>query len=270
MPPDVLVPAPDADTAPDLEPDARLALRLHWPYDDALAEMRAVRDDVISGGPAHMTLFVGSHLEEVVTLGRHAPEAQLVARAALEARGVLVRRIERGGGATAHGPGQLVVYPVLHLPTCGLDVTSLTRALLGAAVDLAAEQGIEAEPAFGDAPGAPRGAGVYVGDRKLASVGFRVEHGVVTHGLALNVDNDLGLFGLIAPCGREEQRMASLASLGAAPAPLDRLAVRLGFHVARRCVLGLRGTRLTGGIGSEAVEDSEGSFTRSAGTGAHA
>lgn len=247
---------------------AELALRLDWPYDDALTEMRAARDMVIGGGP--MVVFVGSHREEVVTLGRHAPPTQLVAAKALDDRGVLVRRIERGGGATAHGPGQLVVYPILHLPTCGLDVTSLTRALLDASADLAAEQGIRADVALGDSQ---RSAGLYVGARKLASIGFRVEHGVVTHGLALNVENDLGLFGLIAPCGREEQKMASLTTLGAAPASLDQLALRFGFHVARRCVLGLSATRLTGGIGSGAPEgqgeDSEGSSSQ-AGTGAHA
>lgn len=201
-------------------------LRLDWPYDDALREMSAARDDVIGGSPG--VIFVGSHREEVVTLGRHAPESQLVARDALDARGVLVRRIERGGGATAHGPGQLVVYPVIHLERSGLDVRSLTRALLEAARDLAGEQGTHAE--VGD-------VGLFVAGRKLASVGFRVERGVITHGLALNVSNDLGLFDLIAPCGVRAQPMAALASDQSVPPRLDHLAARLGFHVARRCVL---------------------------------
>lgn len=214
-----------------------IATRPSWPYDDALVEMSAARDAVIAGGAPR--IFVGSHREEIVTLGRHAPESQLVARAALNERGVLVRRIERGGGATAHGPGQLVVYPVLHLERSRLDVRALTCALLEAARDVAVElarvKGAEVRTEAG-------GAGLFAADgAKLASVGFRVEHGVVTHGLALNVDNDLSLFDLIAPCGVRSQRMASLRTHGdftaGVPENLDLAAKRLGFHAARRCVL---------------------------------
>lgn len=198
--------------------------------------MNEARDAVIAGAPPR--IFVGEHDGEVVTLGRHAPEAQLVMRSALEARGVIVRRVERGGGATAHGPGQLVVYPVLHLERTGLDVRSLTCALLEAARDVAREiAGIHRAEVRTEAGG----AGVFVDGAKLASVGFRVEHGVVTHGLSLNVDNDLSLFALIAPCGVSSQAMASLRTHGdfVAPVPrsLDLVAKCLGFHVARRCVL---------------------------------
>jgi lipoyl(octanoyl) transferase len=211
--------------------------RLSWPYDDALREMNDARDRVIAGG--RPVVFVGEHDREVVTLGRHAPESQLVMRDVLERRGVVIRRVERGGGATAHGPGQLVVYPVLHLERARLDVRSLTCALLEAARDTAQEiAGITRAEVRTEAGG----AGVFVDGAKLASVGFRVERGVVTHGLSLNVDNDLALFGLIAPCGVSSQAMASLRTHGDSVAPvprtLDQVAERLGFHVARRCVLG--------------------------------
>lgn len=181
-----------------------------------------------------MRIFVGTHREEVVTLGRHAPEDQLIDRETLVTRGVLVRRVERGGGATAHGPGQVVVYPVIRLTDCGLDVPSLTRALLAAAQDAAAELGVDAEVTLGDAH---RSAGLYVGRRKLASVGLRVKDGVVTHGLALNAGNALDLFGLIAPCGRRGLAACSLGSLGVAPVDVARLIDRLAFLVARRCVV---------------------------------
>lgn len=199
--------------------------------------MNEARDRVIAGGPAE--IFVGEHDRDVVTLGRHAPESQLVMRGALDERGVIVRRVERGGGATAHGPGQLVVYPVLHLERARLDVRSLTCALLEAARDVAEEiAGIATAQVRTEAGG----AGLFIDGAKLASVGFRVEHGVVTHGLALNVDNDLSLFALIAPCGVSAQAMASLRTHGdfVAPVPrsLDLVAKCLGFHVARRCVLG--------------------------------
>ncbi len=217
-------------------PAPTLKVHLDWPYDAALAQMRAARDAVVAA--AHPgTVFVGSHREEVVTLGRHAPESQLIARGALDARGVLVRRIERGGGATAHGPGQLVVYPVIPLSRFGLDVPGLTRALLAAAVDLARDNGVDAEACL-----EARGAGVYTRDGcKLASVGFRVERGVVTHGLAINVANDLSLFELIAPCGVSSARMAAL---GDSKSLIDQ-ADRLALHVGRRCVLGWAVTRLT-------------------------
>ena len=210
-----------------------------WPYDSALAAMHAARDRVSAGGA--QTIFVGSHQEEVVTLGRHTPESQLLARAALDARGVLVRRVERGGGATAHGPGQIVCYPVVHLPTCGLDVPGLTRALLESAREVAREHGVDATVELAGT------SGLYVGGAKVASVGFRVERGVVTHGLALNVDNDVSLFDLIAPCGVRNQRITTLAREAHGSVRVDDVGHRLGFHVARRCMLAWAVTQLTGG-----------------------
>jgi lipoate-protein ligase B len=197
-------------------------VRLDWPYDEALLEMNAARDAVVAGG--NERIFVGSHREEVVTLGRNTPDSQIVARTALDARGVLVRRTDRGGGATAHGPGQLVLYPVIHLERSGLNVRSLTCALLTAARDLAAEEGVFA---------VVEERGLFLGQKKLASVGFRVQRGVVTHGLALNVTNDLGLFDFIAPCGVRSQPMAAVGT----KTPQALLAARLEFHFARRCVL---------------------------------
>lgn len=215
-------------------PAAVVQLRLAWAYDDALREMSSARDVAAAGG--RMQLFVGCHREEVVTLGRHAAESQLVHRDALAARGVMVRRVERGGGATAHGPGQVVLYPVIHLPTCGLDVPRLTDALLGAAQDLVTECGVRSERTLGDAA---RAAGIYVDGRKLVSIGFRVERGVVTHGIALNVENDLTLFSLIAPCGRPAQAVCSLSSLGVRRMKISRIVERLAFLSAKRCVLRL-------------------------------
>lgn len=164
--------------------------------------MEQTRERVIAGGA--MAIAVGEHDREVVTLGRHTPEHDVLAPAALEERGASVVRIERGGGATAHGPGQLVCYPVVDLPRLGLDVPGLTSALEAAVVDVLDALGVSAQPG-----GEERG--VYVGHAKIASVGFRVVRGVVTHGLALNLDNDLSLFALIATCGRAARPMTSVA-----------------------------------------------------------
>ena len=116
--------------------------------------------------------------------------------------------IDRGGQVTYHGPGQLVVYPLLDLRRLGLAVRALVIALERAIAALAAQHGIEAAGRR-DAPG------VYVGAMKLASLGLRVRRGASYHGLALNVDMDLEPFSRINPCGYAGLEMTQLDSLGA-------------------------------------------------------
>jgi lipoyl(octanoyl) transferase len=115
--------------------------------------------------------------------------------------------IDRGGQATYHGPGQLVVYPLLDLRRLGIGVRQLVVGLENAVIALAARHGIEAAGRR-DAPG------VYVGGRKLASLGLRVRRGCSYHGLALNVDMDLAPFARINPCGMAGLAMTQLADLG--------------------------------------------------------
>jgi lipoyl(octanoyl) transferase len=117
--------------------------------------------------------------------------------------------IDRGGQVTYHGPGQLVVYPLLDLRRLRLGVRDLVTALERAIARLAAAHGIAAAGRR-DAPG------VYVGQRKLASLGLRVRRGASFHGLALNVDMDLAPFRRINPCGYQGLEMTQLRDLGAA------------------------------------------------------
>jgi len=134
-----------------------------------------------------------------------------------------VVQIDRGGQVTYHGPGQLVVYPLLDLGRAKLGVRALVEGLERAIIATAAEWGIEA---YGrrDAPG------VYVGPRKLASVGLRIRRGCSYHGLALNVAMDLEPFRRINPCGLAGLEMTQVGELGG-PADLgavaDALAPRL-------------------------------------------
>ena len=116
--------------------------------------------------------------------------------------------IDRGGQVTYHGPGQLVVYPLLDLRRLGLGVRPLVCALERAIAALAGRHGI-------DAAGRRDAPGVYVAGRKLASLGLRVRHGASYHGLALNVDMDLAPFRRINPCGYAGLEMTQLAALGA-------------------------------------------------------
>lgn len=117
-------------------------------------------------------------------------------------------KVDRGGQVTYHGPGQLVVYTMIDLRRRGIGVRELVVALENAVVALAARHGIAAAGRR-DAPG------VYVGDRKLASLGLRVRRGCSYHGLALNVDMDLEPFGRINPCGMAGLAMTQLAAEGA-------------------------------------------------------
>ena len=137
----------------------------------------------------------------VFTLGMNADPAHVLVAGDTE-----VVRIDRGGQVTYHGPGQLVVYPLLDLRRAGLGVRDLVSALERAVIDYAAELGIAAE-CRREAPG------VYVGGCKLASVGIRVRRGSSYHGIALNVRNDLEPFGRINPCGYAGLEMTRLADL---------------------------------------------------------
>jgi lipoyl(octanoyl) transferase len=108
---------------------------------------------------------------------------------------------------TYHGPGQLVVYPLLDLPRLGLGVRGLVVAIERAISDTVAEWGIAAAGRR-DAPG------VYVDGRKLASIGLRIRRGHSYHGLALNVAMDLEPFRRINPCGYAGLEMTQLTELG--------------------------------------------------------
>jgi lipoyl(octanoyl) transferase len=134
-----------------------------------------------------------------------------------------VVQIDRGGQVTYHGPGQLVVYPLLDLGRARLGVRTLVEGIERAIVATVAEWGIEA---YGrrDAPG------VYVGPRKLASVGLRIRRGCSYHGLALNVAMDLEPFRRINPCGYAGLEMTQVSELGGPADPgavADALAPRL-------------------------------------------
>jgi lipoyl(octanoyl) transferase len=148
--------------------------------------------------------------EPVYTLGMNADPAHLLAPGQIP-----VVRIDRGGQVTYHGPGQLVVYPLLDLRRRGLGVRDLVTALECAVIDYAAQFQIRAACRA-------RAPGVYVQDRKLASVGLRIRRGGSYHGLALNVNMDLEPFGRINPCGYAGLEMTQLAALGG-PADPERV-----------------------------------------------
>lgn len=117
-----------------------------------------------------------------------------------------VVHVDRGGQVTYHGPGQLVVYPLLDLKRLRIGIRELLAALEMSVIELCTEFGIRAE-ARCDA------RGVYVEGRKLASIGLRIRRGCSYHGLALNVANDLEPFSRINPCGYQGLQLTRLADL---------------------------------------------------------
>jgi lipoyl(octanoyl) transferase len=138
----------------------------------------------------------------VFTMGLNASEEHLLAPGDIP-----VVQIDRGGQVTFHGPGQLMVYPLIDLRRSNIGVRPLVTALEQSVVDLVAEHEVEAV-ANPDAPG------VYVGGDKLASVGLRIRRGSSLHGMALNVDIDLEPFSRINPCGYPELQMTDLHRVG--------------------------------------------------------
>lgn len=138
----------------------------------------------------------------VFTLGLNASKEHLLAPGDIP-----VVQIDRGGQVTFHGPGQLMIYPLIDIRRANIGVRKLVTALEQSVVDLAAEYDVAAS-ARADAPG------VYVEDDKLASVGLRIRRGASFHGMALNVDVDLEPFTRINPCGYAELEMTDLHRLG--------------------------------------------------------
>jgi lipoate-protein ligase B len=144
------------------------------------------------------------------------------------AQGIEVCDTDRGGRVTYHGPGQLVAYPIMGVERVADFVHTMERAIVAALAD----EGIRAEAR------ATPFTGVWVGDSKIASIGVRVSGGVTTHGLAVNVDNDLKPFEWIVPCGIDHVRVTSVSretgSSPSLPCFRKRMAWRFAEAFGRR------------------------------------
>ena len=156
----------------------------------------------------------------VFTLGLNAKREHLLAPGDIP-----VVQIDRGGQVTFHGPGQLMVYPLIDIRRANIGVRTLVTALEQSVVDLAAEYDV-GSAARADAPG------VYVDGAKLASIGLRIRRGSSFHGMALNVDVDLEPFSRINPCGYEGLEMTDLHRLGI-DLDLEQAAEKLLPHFLR-------------------------------------
>lgn len=159
-------------------------------------------------GPLATDVFLCVEHPPVFTLGRRGNKEHLgVSETFLRERTIAVVPIERGGEITYHGPGQLVLYPIINLRQARLGVSDYVYLLEELMLRLAADFGVQASR---DA----RNHGIWVGNSKLGSIGIAIRHGIAFHGLALNVDLDLEPFSWINPCGLRDVGMTSLRQKG--------------------------------------------------------
>lgn len=158
----------------------------------------------------------GKIIEDIVFFLQHPPtitigkkgslDELLVNKVKLEEKGIFTCHIGRGGKVTYHGPGQLVGYPLLNLINYGKDLHFYLRNLEEVIIRTLKEFGVEAQRKKGL-------TGVWVQNKKIASIGVQVKRWISMHGFALNVNCDLGYFNLIQPCGMESGIMTSLVDV---------------------------------------------------------
>jgi lipoyl(octanoyl) transferase len=169
-------------------------------YREAAALQDRLREQVIAGELPDLMLLL-EH-PPVYTVGRRSEDDDLPNGSF----GIDVVRTPRGGKLTYHGPGQLVGYPIMHVASVPEYILTMERAIVTAL----GRAGIEAETKLGH-----KHVGVWVGERKIASVGVHLSHGVSSHGFAVNVDNDLDPFTWVVACGLPDVQMTSMAAEGA-------------------------------------------------------
>jgi lipoyl(octanoyl) transferase len=173
------------------------------PYRDALAIQETIRARRQAGELPDVLLLL-EH-PPVYTRGRRSrPDELTLGEDFYRDRGIEIVPTDRGGRVTYHGPGQLVGYPIMGAP----DVVAHLRRIEDAIVAALAEEGITARSRPEDGPDY---TGVWVGSRKLASLGVHVSRGISTHGFAVNVENDLQPFSWVVACGLPDVTMTSIA-----------------------------------------------------------
>lgn len=172
------------------------------------------------------TLLLTEH-RPVFTLGRSHPVPSLrVEREAVDRYGIEIVQTERGGDITYHGPGQLVAYGIIALKGWELGVTEYVHGLEETVIGVLADWGLRGERS-------ERGRGVWVEGRKIAFVGLNVRGWVTMHGVALNVDPDLGHFELINPCGMADLEVTTMAAEVGRQVAMREVVEAFVFHFGR-------------------------------------
>ena len=207
-------------------------VRAYWlgtvPYRDAWDLQRAVVAAVRAGRHPDSLLLL-EH-PPVFTIGRRGDGSTLLWSEEERARrGVELVWTDRGGDATYHGPGQLVGYPILHLPRMGSDILRHIRDIERSLIAYLAALGIESEP------GGAGLTGVWSRGAKVGAIGVKLNQEVTSHGFALNLTTDLDVFNQgIVPCGLVGKLATSVAELGGPAVAVDAAARAYAEHFADR------------------------------------
>lgn len=171
-------------------------------YRQVLDRQRRLRDKRRHGKIPNTVLIVEHR--PVITLGaRQSANVLLADTETLTQKGIDVVNTRRGGGTTAHNPGQVVFYPILDLQQLNLGISEYVRKLEAMGAKLLAQLGVDSRRR----KGLP---GLWVGDKKIASIGVRVSKFITYHGMAINIQNNLSIFDLFVPCGLDEVEMTSV------------------------------------------------------------
>ncbi len=206
------------------------------PYEEAAVAQRWLRDAREDGSIPDVLLLL-EH-PPVYTRGRRSSEEELpMATEWYEMQGIEVRDTDRGGRVTYHGPGQLVAYPIVDLKPYSDDVHEYVRRLEQVAIGALGEHGVPARTiegltgvwTEGEPPGSAAGSAEA---RKIGSIGVHVSRGITTHGLAINVNNDLQPFEWVVPCGIEGCQVTSLSRERGSEQDLDAFAATLAARYA--------------------------------------
>jgi lipoyl(octanoyl) transferase len=178
-------------------------LRVRWLGRMEFARSLGLQEEIVAkkrADPSHPDELLLLEHEPVYTIGRTPDQSSLLGAAHLPHP---IFAINRGGQATYHGPGQLMGYPIIDLRACGQDLHKYLRWLEQLLIEMLAQYEIAATQRASL-------TGVWIDDRKIASIGVGVRHWVTMHGFALNVCGDLSPFNQIVPCGIDNVAMTSM------------------------------------------------------------
>ena len=183
-------------------------------FDLALQRQLAAREALIAGRGGAV-LFLVEH-PPTLTIGRRGRREDILwSDAELAARGLTVAETPRGGEVTLHAPGQLVAYPVIHV---GRQIRAHIVRMAEVTRELFESLGVHGTEFRMEQPG------VWIGPRKLASIGIHISRGVAVQGISMNLDVEPGLFGALVSCGMPEVQMTSIVRLGGKPVSLEGMA----------------------------------------------
>lgn len=201
-------------------------------FDDALSMQERAIDEFRATGES-LPLILSLEHDHVITCGRSTNRENLLfAEDEYRNRGIDLSYTDRGGDVTYHGPGQIVIYPILSLRSLNLRAGEYIRGLEECMIRTCSDWGV-------DAFRRDRYPGCWTEAGKIGAVGASIKSGGITkHGLSFNVSTDLSFFDLIVPCGITKHRMVRLTDLTDGPVDIEDVEMRLVEHLID--ILGLR------------------------------